>query len=136
MRRNRSPVVAFVFAAVLIILGVCEIVKLHKLETVCTKSTTGIIYDVKRGGKRSGYRAWVRYEAEGKSHKVYIQSRSLITAGSRVKVMYDEKVPSTSYSPDYPPRSGFRSRALGVVLIIYGAVCIMVKKRLSSPDQQ
>lgn len=134
MRRHRSPAVAFFLAAVLIILGVCEIVKLHKLETVCTKSATGIVYDVRRGGRR-GYRAWVNYQAEGKSHKVYIQSRSLITAGSRVKVLYDEKVPSTSYSPDYPPSSGFLSMSLGVVLAAYGALCAVFKKRLEKEKQ-
>lgn len=133
MRRHRSPWVAIFCAVVLLILGVCEAVKLNKLEKVCTRSTSGIVYDVRRGG-RTGYKAWISYQVDGQSHKLYVHSYSLITAGSRAKVLYDEKVPTTSYSPDYPPRSGILSICLSAALGLYGGVFLVQKKREKSEE--
>ena len=89
---------------------------------------------MEKRGRYTGYKAWVKYEAEGDFRRLYIQSFSQIFAGRRIKVLYDGRVPGTSYSPDYPPRDGILEICIGGALALYGTVFVLYKRRRKTEE--
>ena len=120
-------------AVIMLAVGAAALYKTHRLEKLCTEPATGVIYSVEKK-KRTGYLGWVKYEADGKFYKMMIKSYSLITAGREVAVLYDSKVPSTGYSPDYPPGDPWLSFLIGGGLLIYGTADIIIKKRRKAEE--
>ncbi len=126
MKKRLNTIAAFVFAGVLLCIGIYQAAEYQRLKRSCTSEIWGTVTRV-RYINRSGYRADVEFSVNDRTYNFYT-GRSIRRIGEEnLIVRYDPDDPHDCYSQDYSPSSGLLWIFIAAVFAVMGVLEIQKK---------